>query len=80
MIGALDTLFTGMLADSFILRYRFRARITAAVIQMHAAAAIAYLSGFDAHIHQALAKLAILAAILHAFIETIGFDNVLFPG
>lgn len=73
-------MFPGILADTPVLGDRFGVRVAAPVIQVHAAAAIAYLLGFDAHIHQAFAKLSILPAILHALVKAIGRDDMFLPG
>ena len=73
-------MFAGMLANAPVPGNRFGARVTAPVIEVHAAATIANLLGLDAHVHQALAKLPVLSAVLHAFVKTIGRDDMFLPG
>jgi hypothetical protein len=73
-------MFPGMPANDLFFCNRFGARVTASMIQVHAAATLAHLLGLDAHIHQALSKLSILSAILHALIKGIGSDDMFLPG
>ena len=80
MVGAGNFICMRVLANTAIPGDRLGACVTASVIQVHATTTIAYLASFDTHVHQALAELSILSAVLHALVEAIGGKNMLFPG
>lgn len=80
VLGACDPMFPGILANATVPGNRFGVCITTSVIEVHAAATVAYLFGPDAHVHQALAELPVLATVLHALVKAIGCDDMLLPG
>ncbi len=80
VFGALKLLLSGLSANAFIFCNRLGFRVAAIVIKMNATATVSDLPGFQSQIYQALAKLTILSAVLHTFVEAVGFKHIFFPG